>query len=59
MINGRTFEVGAAGEIKFQNGMRIAIRGVEIRDDPAIIEVGPGAIIDSNYPGAIIDTNYR
>ena len=59
MINGRTFEVDEAGEIKFQDGMRITIRSVEIRDERAIIEPGPGAIIDSNYPGAIIDTNYR
>ena len=52
MINGRTFEVGEAGEVKFANGMRVSIRCVEIRDDAATIEAGP-------YPGAIIDSNYR
>ena len=59
MINGRTFQVDEAGEVKFQNGMRISIRCLGIGDDAAIIEPGPGAIIDSNYPGAIIDSNYR
>jgi hypothetical protein len=39
MINGRTFEVGETGEVKFSNGMRISIRCLEIRDDAAIILV--------------------
>ena len=39
MINGRTFEVGETGEVKFPNGMRISIRCLEIRDDAAIILV--------------------
>ena len=40
MINGRTFEVGEAGEVKFQNGARVLITCLEIRDDTAIIKVG-------------------
>jgi hypothetical protein len=59
VINGRTFEVDETGKIKFQNGMRISIRCIEIHDDAAIIGSGFGAIIDSNYPEAIIDSNYR
>jgi hypothetical protein len=40
MINGRTFEVGEVGEVKFPNGAKISIQCVEIRDDAAIIVVG-------------------
>jgi hypothetical protein len=40
MINGRTFEVGEAGEVKFQNGARVLITCIEIRDDAAVIKVG-------------------
>jgi hypothetical protein len=40
MINGRTFEAGETGEVKLQNGEKISIRCVEIRDDAAIVVVG-------------------
>ena len=40
MINGRTFEVGEVGDVKFQNGTKISIQCVEIRDDAAVIVVG-------------------
>jgi hypothetical protein len=40
MINGRTFEVGEVGDVKFHSGSKVSIKCLEIRDDAAIIEVG-------------------
>lgn len=40
MINGRTFEAGESGEVKFQSGTKILIQCLEIRDDAVIILVG-------------------
>jgi hypothetical protein len=40
MINGRTFEAGESGEVKFQGGAKVSIQCLEIRDDAAIIVVG-------------------
>ena len=40
MINGRTFEAGESGEVKFQDGTRVSIQCLEIGDDPAVILVG-------------------
>jgi hypothetical protein len=40
MINGRTFEPGEAGDVKFPNGKRVPIQCLEIRDDAVIIVVG-------------------
>ncbi len=40
MINGRTFEAGESGEVKFRGGTKIPIQCLEIRDDAVIIKVG-------------------
>jgi hypothetical protein len=39
MINGRTFEPGEEGEVKFTSGQRMMIKCVEIKADSATIEV--------------------
>jgi len=40
MINGRTFEPGESGDVKFQSGTKVPIQCLEIRDDAVIILVG-------------------
>jgi hypothetical protein len=40
MINGKTFEPGESGEVRFPNGSRISIQCIEIRTDAAIILIG-------------------
>jgi hypothetical protein len=40
MINGRTFESGETGDIKLQDGTKVSVQCLEIRDDSAIIVVG-------------------
>jgi hypothetical protein len=40
MINGRTFEPGEAGDVKFPNGKKVSIKCLEIHDDTVIIMVG-------------------
>lgn len=40
MVNGRTFEAGEIGEVKFRNGARVLLECVEIKDGSAIFKVG-------------------